>query len=107
MTHDDARLPDAAATLSASGDGGGWALAGVVSTANAGAVMELARKLPLPASGVVDCAGVTHVDSAAVALLLACARRALADGAKLSFANVPRPLAALATLYGVDEILAL
>jgi ABC-type transporter Mla MlaB component len=41
-----------------------------------------------------------------VATLLSFARRARDEGRHLKFVNVPAPLATLAALYGVDELLA-
>jgi phospholipid transport system transporter-binding protein len=95
-----------AGTIAASNDCAAWRLAGPLGMADAGAVIEVARRLPLPTSGQVDCAGVTSVDSAAVAALLSFARRARDEGRQLQFVNVPAPLLSLAALYGVDDLLA-
>jgi phospholipid transport system transporter-binding protein len=92
-------------TVAASNDCAAWQLTGPLGMADAGAVVETARKLPLPTSGQVDCAGLTSVDSAAVATLLSFARRARDEGRRLKFINVPAPLTTLAVLYGVDELL--
>lgn len=56
-------------------------------------------------SGVklVDLAGVTEIDSAAVSLLLEWRRQALP--AALRFANLPLALKSLADLYGVAELI--
>jgi phospholipid transport system transporter-binding protein len=83
-----------------------WTYDGALTFADAGPVLEAARALPLPSSGVVDCGGIGAVDSAAVAVLLALKRRAVAENQPLSFANVPTALAELANLYGVEDILA-
>jgi phospholipid transport system transporter-binding protein len=104
------------AECSVGGDGSGsmaqiaggaqWTLAGPLTFADAGPVLEATRTLALPPSGVVDCSGIGAVDSAAVAVLLALKRRAAAESRPLAFAGIPAALALLADLYGVREILA-
>ncbi|MBC7513253.1 MAG: STAS domain-containing protein [Herminiimonas sp.] len=54
---------------------------------------------------VIDFSGLTAVDSAAVAVLLAWQRAALAKGIALSFINMPDMLQNLADLYGVVDLL--
>jgi phospholipid transport system transporter-binding protein len=51
----------------------------------------------------IDLAGVTEVDSSAVALALEWQRQAA--GATLAFDNVPESMRNLARLYGVSELL--
>ncbi|WP_255991694.1 STAS domain-containing protein [Chitinolyticbacter albus] len=53
----------------------------------------------------LDLAGVTRVDSAAVALLLAWQRQAHAAGTRLTIAGAPAALLQLAKLYAVDALL--
>jgi phospholipid transport system transporter-binding protein len=48
---------------------------------------------------------VDAVDSSAVALLLEWRRQAVRLGKKLEFVNLPANLLALATLYGVEELI--
>lgn len=55
----------------------------------------------------VDCTGLTQVDSAAVAVLLAWHRAATARNLALSLRGVPADLSQLASLYGVDGLLGL
>lgn len=55
---------------------------------------------------VFDLGGVKAADSSALALMLAWQRRAHAQGRVLAFANVPANIDALATLYGVQELIA-
>jgi phospholipid transport system transporter-binding protein len=86
--------------------GGRWTLAGPLTVAEAGAVLAASEALPLPATGEIDLAGVGAFDSTAVAVLLALKRRAVAEGAPLAFAGTPERLRALASLYGVEELLA-
>ena len=86
-------------------DNARWTYAGSLTYANAGAVLAAALELSLPTGGEIDLNDVDAVDSAAVAVLLALKRHALDEGRSLVFANVPRVLAALADLYGVDAML--
>ena len=58
-----------------------------------------------PASGVVvDASNLQHFDSAALAVLLECRRSAQAFGRPFGVRNPPPKLAALARLYGVEEL---
>ncbi|MGA3772218.1 STAS domain-containing protein [Ralstonia nicotianae] len=54
----------------------------------------------------VDCAGLSQVDSSALAVLLSWQRTAQAAGIALDIAAAPEALRNLATLYGVDTLLA-
>ena len=54
---------------------------------------------------VIDFSGLTAVDSAAVAVLLAWQRAARARSIVLSFINLPDMLQSLADLYGVAGLL--
>ena len=82
-----------------------WVSLGPVTIANATAVLESTRAMPLPSSGVVDLVALHPVDSAAVALLLSIKRRALAEGKPLTFVNITPSLHTLADLYGVEDLL--
>ncbi len=53
----------------------------------------------------VDLAEVGELDSSALALLLAWLREAKQHSRSLSFANLPQGLTAIASLYGVAELL--
>jgi phospholipid transport system transporter-binding protein len=55
---------------------------------------------------VIDLAGVTEVDSAAVSLLLEWRREAARAGRQVEYRNVPANLKTLAELYGVSELVA-
>jgi phospholipid transport system transporter-binding protein len=55
----------------------------------------------------VDASALKDFDSAALAVLLACRRLALAAGRGFSVSGAPTPLAELAGLYGIDELLTL
>jgi len=86
-------------------DGGRWSLSGALTIDGAARVLAASRATELPASGVASLAGLGRVDSAAVAVLLAWRRRALQESKSLVFAGVPSNLAALAQLYGVEQLI--
>jgi phospholipid transport system transporter-binding protein len=54
---------------------------------------------------IIDFAGATELDSAALALILACQREAARLNATLRCVNLPANLISLATLYGVSEFI--
>lgn len=54
-----------------------------------------------------DLGNLIQVDSTSVAVLLAWQRAALENHASLRFVRTPESLVSLATLYGVNELLAL
>ena len=54
---------------------------------------------------LIDCSQVESVDSSAVALLLAWLRAAQQKNLQLSVLGLPKSLASLASLYGVDVML--
>jgi phospholipid transport system transporter-binding protein len=83
-----------------------WTFEGSLTFADAPAVFAAAQALPMPASGVVDLAGLEHADSSALAVMLALKRRATAQGTRLQFTAIPQGIKALASVYGVDELLA-
>ena len=64
-----------------------------------------AERPDLPNRLTIDFAGITGVDSSAVALLLEWRRQALRRNKTLVFVNLPANLVALATLYGVAELI--
>ena len=66
---------------------------------------EYAARPGLPDKLTIDFGGVDAIDSSAVALLLEWRRQARRFGKKLEFVNLPGNLIALATLYGVSELL--
>ena len=85
--------------------GARWRDVGALNYANASAVYAATVALPLPTDGEIDLGDVGAIDSAAVAVLVALKRRAADEGRPLRLANVPAPLAALADLYGVEDLL--
>ena len=92
--------------FAADADGARWTYEGALTFAEAGAALAGTAALALPTGGTVDCSGIRGFDSAAVAVLLALKRRATTNGHALAFPGIPAGLAALAALYGVEEILA-
>jgi phospholipid transport system transporter-binding protein len=66
---------------------------------------QYAARPDLPDCLTIDFAGITGVDSSAVALLLEWRRQAVHRGKRLEFANLPPNLLALAQLYGVAELI--
>jgi phospholipid transport system transporter-binding protein len=72
---------------------------------NAPAALEQGCAALSAGETVFDLGGVRAVDSSGLALMLAWQRRALAQGRKLTFINVPANVDALARLYGVDGLI--
>ena len=66
---------------------------------------EYAARTDLPDRLTIDFAGITGVDSAAVALLLAWRRQAAQRAKRLEFVKLPPNLLALAELYGVADLI--
>ena len=83
-----------------------WTFAGRLTFADAAAVFEASRVLALPATGIVELAGLEQADSVALAVMLALKRRAAVEGVRLEFASTPPGIHALAHVYGVEELLA-
>ena len=96
--------PPAAGGFVAAGER--WVFSGALTFADAASVFAAARELPLPASGVVDLAGMDPADSSALAVMLALQRRATAEGARFRFTAIPAGIQALANVYGVQDLLA-
>ena len=105
MTADGVASEEAGAGFAPDTDNAQWTYAGSLTYANAGSVLAATVELPLPTGGELDLTDLEAVDSAAVAVLIALKRRAVNEGRLLSFVRVPPALAALADLYGVDEML--
>jgi phospholipid transport system transporter-binding protein len=84
---------------------GGWRYAGALTFDDAAGVFAASQATPLPASGVVDFAGMTHADSSVLAIVIALRRRAAAEGRALSATGLPASLHSLAVVYGVENLL--
>lgn len=83
-----------------------WLVAGPLTMDSAAGVLAASTELALPGAGGIDLERVDPVDSAGVAVLLAWQRRAHAEGKTLTFTAVPKSLASLAELYGVEGLIA-
>ena len=87
-------------------DGGGrCTVRGPLTMENVTRVLEESASLFQGTSVIVDLAGVTEVDSAAVSLLLEWQRQARAAERRIEYVNLPPNLRSLADLYGVSELL--
>jgi phospholipid transport system transporter-binding protein len=82
----------------------GWRLEGALTMENAAVMLAAADALPLPDSARLDLGGLTHADSAALAVVMALRRRAAAEGRVLRVENLPAALQSLAIVYGVDDL---
>ena len=81
--------------------------AGELTMVSAPAVLEDGRRLARAGDMVVDFAGVTVADSAALALLLDWMRCARAAGNRLAVRGLPAAMASLAAPYDIDALLPL
>ena len=84
-----------------------FAPAGELTMVSAPAVLEDGRRLARAGDMVVDFAGVTVADSAALAVLLDWMRCARAAGNRLAVRGLPAAMASLAALYDIDALLPL
>ena len=84
----------------------GWRFSGALTFDDAAVVLEGARLLAPPETGTVDMSGLTHADSAALAVVIALKRRAVAEGRKVAIEGLPSSLHSLAVVYGVEDLLA-
>ena len=82
----------------------GWRFEGALTMENAAVMLAAADALPLPESGHLDLGGLTHADSAALAVVMALRRRAATEGRGLRVENLPAALLSLAIVYGVDDL---
>lgn len=101
-----APAPDAPPAGEFTASAGSWQFAGSLVFDDAAGVLEASRGLVLPESGRVDMSGLTHADSAALAVVIALKRRAVAEGRKLAIEGLPSSLHSLAVVYGVEDLLA-
>lgn len=83
-------------------DGARVIVEGALTNATVAGLIAAARAAVRSGPSVIDLAGVTQVDSTAIALVLDLTRTA--DHA-LTLRNVPEGFLKLARLYGVDELL--
>lgn len=81
-------------------------VSGPVTLAGVAALLEQGREQILNGARIVDLAGVTELDSSALAMLIAWLRDARSRDRELAFTGLPEGLTAIARLYGVDGLLA-
>jgi len=86
-------------------EGGRCTVGGPITMGNVTAVLAESSKLFTSPVVVVDLAGVTDVDSAAVSLLLEWRREAAKANRRIDYTNVPANLKSLAELYGVAHFI--
>lgn len=96
-------VPDAPAA--AGDDTAVWRLGGRITFDNVTATYAALAERPLPTRGIVDLSGLAHADSSVLALLLALLRRGARERTPLAIVAMPAALAALARVYGIDELL--
>jgi phospholipid transport system transporter-binding protein len=89
-----------------SDDAAVWHLQGRITFDNVTAVYAAFADRPLPTRAIVDLSGLAHADSSALALLLALLRRGTRERTPLAIVAMPAALAAIARVYGIDELLA-
>ncbi len=78
---------------------------GAITMDNAATALQQALACSTQGEMVVDLAGVSELDSAAVSLLLEWRRQAERSACKLRFENLPDSLLSLARLYDVLELI--
>jgi len=86
-------------------EGARMVLSGPVTLANVAAVLEEGRRHVEEGVESIDLQGVTEMDSALLALLLAWQREAKSRNRSLALTNPPHALSTIARLYGVDTLL--
>lgn len=67
---------------------------------------QLQQAIATDPAPVLDATGLQTLDTSAIAVLLDCQRAAAAAGKRLQVLGVPAKLTQLATLYGVDALIA-
>ncbi len=71
-----------------------------------GLVQQLLANVRQGGEAVLDASALSHFDSSALAVILACRRAVLTQGAALRVQGLPTRAHALAQVYGVAELLA-
>ncbi len=87
-------------------DGNTARISGALTLATALSLHDAIKELLAAGDVVVDLKAVTEVDSSALSLLLEWRREAQRRNVHISYRNFPQNLTSLATLYGVNEIVA-
>ncbi len=87
-------------------DGNTARISGALTLATVLSLRDAVQELFAAGDVVVDLKAVTEVDSSALSLLLEWRREAQRRNIHISYRNFPLNLTSLATLYGVNEIVA-
>jgi phospholipid transport system transporter-binding protein len=86
-------------------EGDRMVVSGALTLANVATVLREGNAAIGEGVRTIDLGEVGELDSSALALLLAWLREAKQHNGSLSFANLPQGLTAIASLYGVAELL--
>jgi len=92
-------------TFAPTENGARWVFQGSLTMDDAARVLEDAEALPAPSRGIIDFRGLLQADSAALAVMIALKRRAVAEGRTLMLTSLPEGLKSLAIVYGVEKLL--
>lgn len=84
---------------------GRWEVNGDITIAYAPKLLAESNQLPMAEALIVDFSKVTHVDTATISLMFEWLRHAQAKKCDLRFANFPKNLLSLLTLYGVTDLI--
>lgn len=82
-----------------------WELEGDITIDHSQTLLVESHALPMDGTLVVDLANVTHVDTASISLMFQWLRHAQSKKCDLRFANFPKNLLSLITLYGVLDLI--
>ena len=94
-----------AATIQPQG-AGRYALSGKLDFATVTSLLAQGRALLMSEAGIeMDLSGVTHADSAGLALLIEWLRQAKLQSRQLRYLNLPAQLQSLASISDVDDLL--
>lgn len=82
-----------------------WLVSGDITADHVCALLAESKALGSNRDVEIDLAGVSDVDTASISLMFEWLREAHATKHKVTFANLPKNLLSLATLYGVLELI--
>lgn len=82
-----------------------WEIDGDITINQAQTLLLESKELPMGHTLVVDLSKVTHVDTASISLMFEWLRHAKAKNCNLRFANYPKNLLSLISLYGVTDLI--
>ena len=82
-----------------------WEIDGDITINQAQTLLLESKELPMGHTLVVDLSKVTHVDTASISLMFEWLRHAKAKKCDLRFANFPKNLLSLISLYGVTDLI--